>query len=167
MQQLPLKILRDDENAADVARMDFALRVGEVGQHHGDRDVGCGIDHAREITACLRAVAIDHRDRHIAQRLVQIRLRIEQRVERRTDHHHGERRPHRKDTAEFAAENVEKPAHDVAPAIGCEAAPASLLRAVRFQLSSRHAQRPTRPMTKAVRIRIGRQERSIGVPRTV
>src|SRR2546430_3782118 len=69
VQKLPLEILRDDENTVGLARMDFALRTGEVRQHHGDRNVGRGIDPAGEIPACPGAVAGDHRDPHGAQSL--------------------------------------------------------------------------------------------------
>ena len=122
MQKLPLEILRDDENTVGLARMDFALRTGEVRQHHGDRNVGRGIDPAGEIPACLGAVAVDHRDRHVAQSLVQIGLRIEERVERSAKHHHGERRSLGEDAAKLAAEGVEEPVHKIAPASGCGAA---------------------------------------------
>ena len=62
MQKLALKILRDYQNPADPARIDFALSAREIRQLLGDRDIRRGVNAAREVPAALGAIAIDNGD---------------------------------------------------------------------------------------------------------
>jgi len=66
VQQIALEILRNEEHAENVARIDLAFCGRDVRQHHGDGDVRRRVDEPRQIATALGAVLIAKRLRFIS-----------------------------------------------------------------------------------------------------
>src|SRR5258708_40237029 len=122
MQQLPLEIPRDHQYPIDSARKDHALWAREVGQYFCTCHIGCSVNTAGKISAALGSVAIDHGDRNVAQRFIQIGLWVKQRIERDAQNEHREGRLDREDAAKLLPEHIEKSAHGIASPRRCGAA---------------------------------------------
>src|SRR5258706_13547451 len=122
MQELALEILRDHQDPIDSARKALALCAREVGQYFCNCHIGCGVNAAGKVSAALGSIAIDHGDRNVAQRFIQIGLRVKQRIERDTQNEHREGRLDREDAAKLLPEYIEKSAHGIASPRRCGAA---------------------------------------------
>src|SRR6516162_10640179 len=114
MQKLPLKILRDYQDSADPSCIDLALRAGEIWQLLCDCYIRRGVDPAREVSAALRAVAINDGDGNVTQRLIQIGLRVENCIESDTKDQHRESRFYLEDTAKLLSKHLKNSAHEYA-----------------------------------------------------
>ena len=90
LQDVALGIDRDVDNGEYTAIEQCALRLGQGVGPDRDRQCLMRVKHLDELAAERGLVLIDHRDRHIAQDLPQIGLRIVQPVKQRSEDHQTE-----------------------------------------------------------------------------